>query len=262
MSGTHTCPTCEDEFDTDHGMKVHHVQSHGKSLAREERSCENCGEEFSVYKSKAERDRGRFCSRGCYDDFRCVDTECSWCEAEMTVERRRAEKYDRVWCSPECEAAWKSEYQVGENHHQYNQVELKCETCGDEFTRPPAHVSGQNSFCSPDCRADWMAENFVGEDHPCWTGGSPEYYGENWRQKRRKALKRDSYECRICGIGDEQHRDQLGQGLDVHHIQPIRTFDELEEANRLSNLVTLCRGCHSRWECIPIFPITGGEASA
>jgi len=42
----------------------------------------------------------------------------------------------------------------------------------------------------------------------------------------------------------------------------IWAVDELDEANRLSNLVTLCRGCHSRWEGIPLFPIPGGEASA
>jgi DEAD/DEAH box helicase domain-containing protein len=51
-------------------------------------------------------------------------------------------------------------------------------------------------------------------------------------------LRRDGYRCRACGTsGDES-------SLHVHHIQPFKTFESLEMANRPANLVTLCPACH------------------
>lgn len=52
MTKKHDCPSCDEDFDTEHGMKTHHSQTHGESIARVERECENCGEGFEVYKSK------------------------------------------------------------------------------------------------------------------------------------------------------------------------------------------------------------------
>lgn len=36
--------------------------------------------------------------------------------------------------------------------------------------------------------------------------------------------------------------------LDVHHIMKARDFDNDAERNAESNLVGLCRSCHSTWE--------------
>jgi DEAD/DEAH box helicase domain-containing protein len=74
--------------------------------------------------------------------------------------------------------------------------------------------------------------------------------GPNWDQQRKRARARDGYRCRHCGVGERE-----GRAHDVHHIQPFRTFgyargqnDYYLEANRLENLVTLCRSCHRRVE--------------
>ena len=90
-----------------------------------------------------------------------------------------------------------------------------------------------------------------GEEHPCWNGGStsPDY-GKNWRQVRRRARKRDAHTCQICG-----HEWSEGERkLDVHHITPVRLFDSPEDADKLDNLVTLCRTCHNKWEGVPLQP--------
>lgn len=100
-----------------------------------------------------------------------------------------------------------------------------------------------------------MAEAYAdgrlrGEGHPNWKGGIPDYYGENWPEQREKALERDDYECVICGRGEAD----LGQEPDVHHIIPIREFDNPAEANYLSNLVTLCKKHHLQvegWNLLP-----------
>jgi 5-methylcytosine-specific restriction endonuclease McrA len=73
-------------------------------------------------------------------------------------------------------------------------------------------------------------------------------YGRNWREMRRRALERDRYECQDCGVEYAVEKEQTGNGLHVHHICPIRAFDEPEQANFLVNLISLCEECHQKWE--------------
>jgi hypothetical protein len=75
--------------------------------------------------------------------------------------------------------------------------------------------------------------------------GDPLRYGPNWPQQRERALDRDDHECQDCGRTDAEHREQDSGGLHVHHVTKLREFEDTSEANRLSNLVTLCRSCHS-----------------
>lgn len=70
----------------------------------------------------------------------------------------------------------------------------------------------------------------------------PNDYGPNWPACRDQARARDGYRCQICGAAEQ------GQAHDVHHKIPFRAFGSYREANRLSNLVTLCRSCHRRAE--------------
>lgn len=97
-----------------------------------------------------------------------------------------------------------------------------------------------------------LSRERTGEDHPNWTGGYETYYGADWKQQRVKALKRDGDVCQRCGLTATEHREKTGKTLDVHHIRPSDAFDSHEEANRLDNLITLCRGCHIALEGLPI----------
>ena len=97
-----------------------------------------------------------------------------------------------------------------------------------------------------------------GEDHPLWNGGGRENYGSNWIEQRKRTLERDGYECRRCGITRSEHNEKYGMDLDVHHKQPIREYDTPEDANELSNLITLCRPCHTTVEKMaPLCPLMG-----
>jgi 5-methylcytosine-specific restriction endonuclease McrA len=60
--------------------------------------------------------------------------------------------------------------------------------------------------------------DIVGDKNPAWNGGYEPYYGPNWKEQRRKALKRDRNTCQECGATetDKEH--------DVHHIIPFRKF--------------------------------------
>lgn len=96
----------------------------------------------------------------------------------------------------------------------------------------------------------------TGENNPYWSPDSASgiNYGEGWPQQRKKALKRDNYTCRACGMTRDEHRSEYGLDISVHHIVPVRDFEKPEEAHSLENLVTACASCHKRYEGLPVFP--------
>lgn len=123
--------------------------------------------------------------------------------------------------------------------------------------------------CSQNTVCNWLAEfgietrprhHGTGEDHPRWKGGyEAPRYGPGWGEQRQKAIERDGCECVVCGLSETASQERYGQSLDVHHIRPLRAFDSTEAANRLNNLVTLCRACHRDWEGIPLRPEVVGD---
>lgn len=65
-----------------------------------------------------------------------------------------------------------------------------------------------------------------------------EYYDQYihsaaWRRKRRKALKRDGYQCQYCG--------KYNCRLEVHHLSYKNLGNE-----HLNDLITLCSTCHQK----------------
>ena len=62
---------------------------------------------------------------------------------------------------------------------------------------------------------------------------------EEWDNAKLEVLIRDNYKCVICGANDTQ--------LNVHHIEDASYHPE--KRYELSNLVTLCRGCHTDFHC-------------
>ncbi|WP_437412207.1 HNH endonuclease [Sinorhizobium meliloti] len=57
----------------------------------------------------------------------------------------------------------------------------------------------------------------------------------NWEETRRLVLERDGYQCVSCST------KLSSTGADVHHLLP-RSMGGSDE---LTNLVTLCDGCHA-----------------
>lgn len=95
---------------------------------------------------------------------------------------------------------------------------------------------------------DTREQHPVGEEHPQWRGGRFNY-GRGWSESKRQSVRsRDDWECQSCGISNEEHVDDRGNALHVHHIVPRRQFTDAERANRADNLVTLCHSCHAMWE--------------
>lgn len=79
---------------------------------------------------------------------------------------------------------------------------------------------------------------------------SPNDYGPDWQEQRAKTRERDGFRCAECGAAETRNRQH-----DVHHRVPFRVFNYIPGlnrndrlANRLENLVLLCRRCHYRLE--------------
>ncbi len=76
----------------------------------------------------------------------------------------------------------------------------------------------------------------------------PNDYGPDWPRLRDAVRARDNYRCQACGAPETERQHE------IHHKTPFRSFRaadgsvNLERANRLDNLVTLCPACHRRVE--------------
>jgi len=87
----------------------------------------------------------------------------------------------------------------------------------------------------------------------------PDHYGRNWEEQRHAALVRDRWRCQDCGLEQQDHVEQYGRSLHMHHIRPIRSFETPEDANFLENLITLCQDCHDKWEPMTQRDFAGGS---
>lgn len=88
-----------------------------------------------------------------------------------------------------------------------------------------------------------------GEENPMYEHGQGSHnYGMGWRRIAKQIRKRDNYECQECGKTQRETLELFDRKLDVHHIEPLSTFDSLEDANDPDNLKTVCRSCHRRIE--------------
>jgi hypothetical protein len=76
------------------------------------------------------------------------------------------------------------------------------------------------------------------------------YYGPNWYEVQQTVRENDG-ECQVCEKQNEEHINEHGCALHVHHLIPFRLFkptDDYEKPNSEENLVSVCYECHHRLE--------------
>lgn len=152
-----------------------------------------------------------------------TEVKCYTCGATFEIRDSRVEKAERHFCDMECKGEWDEVRFSGSNHPKYG-TEL------DESVR------------------NKISESLSGESNPMWEGGGHLNYNASWPEKREERLKKDNHRCQHCGLTREEHFEKYDVDLSVHHIVPLRTFDDGDKANRISNLVTLCMACHRKVE--------------
>lgn len=194
--------------------------------------CKNCGNEISrkKYDCPSRYKKKVFCSRECHKEFKRKSAEygtkdgdkknCSYCGVEFYSFRDEAK-----YCSRRCAY-----------DDRDGKEEIECDNCGSEFDEYKSRIlMNEHNFCSEKCSRNFFRQ----ENHYNWDGGRDRYRGKNWDKIREKILDRDNYKCQIC---------EAKKNLHIHHKIPFNDFDDEEEANKSSNLVTLCCSCHMKVE--------------
>lgn len=138
-----------------------------------------------------------------------------------------------LFCSNKC---------AGESRRTSSEV--ACTGCSKPVRRENHSLKRKvGVFCSQKCYWEARSRLLSGKNSPNWRGGSTmDYGGSNWKSQRRRALKRDGHQCRGCRATKQSH----GYRMDVHHIVSYHRYKDKKRANRLENLLTLCRPCHAK----------------
>ncbi|MEE6208682.1 HNH endonuclease signature motif containing protein [Salarchaeum sp. III] len=233
------CPACGKQLPTEQGVRQHHTKVHGDPLPN--RTCADCNRDFYDPKS-----RRTYCD-DCYSE--AGEKNGNYQNAKETAACERCgDTFDYypsekkgVYCSDCVENA---DGLLPENPAERERVVTECPACGSGNTVVPSRAANSRGvFCDSSCYGAWLSEHVVGETHHQWAGG-PIQYGRTWWRVRRRALRRDQYRCQRC----LRSEGQLPRRPDVHHIRPVREFENPSDAHRLDNVVALCRPCHRRVE--------------
>jgi len=218
--GEHSCPWngCDYTSNSELGIKQHHKRTHGISLTKITVECDTCEKEFTRQRSVEGESEGTFCSQ-----------DCKYQHLSETLSEKRQGKGNPQWSGK----------------HSTENVEVVCDSCGKThiITRWQKQRTERN-FCSRECYSKALSDDQSGDDNFNWRGGYEPYYGPNWHSQRRQTIERDNEQCQDCGKSRDEHYEMFGTDLEVHHKTPIRTFEDTQEANKLRNLITVCKSCH------------------
>jgi 5-methylcytosine-specific restriction endonuclease McrA/uncharacterized C2H2 Zn-finger protein len=231
------CPKCYQSFDSDRALSIHHSKKHGERLNEDEytEECPTCESSF-----KTSRGMKMHHSKVHGESLAGEPVECENCGKNKRVAKHKLSECERFFCNKECAGEWRSKNLCGEDHWSYKDTSEVCKYCGEEY-----HIkeSKESTFCSRECQTSWQSENWTGEDAPAWKGGYSDYYGYSWKTRRKDIQERDKNICQNCGYDSDET-------LDVHHVVPVRTFDDYNDAHFDENMYQLCKDCHLKLEKI------------
>jgi 5-methylcytosine-specific restriction endonuclease McrA len=198
----------------------------GFCLACRQRVCRTCGTAFTA----DPRRTAPYCSARCYFLGRWgepVDNRCRECGTAILADRTKR------FCSRACYDANKIGKPLIARRRRQSGV---CAWCGVTFERPASYFAGKTRvFCSMSCMGEYFSELHRGEYHPNWRGGVHVEYTGSWRPIRESVMRECGGMCERCG---------KREAIEVHHILPIRYFQNWKDAHVRSNLVAVCRRCH------------------
>ena len=64
-----------------------------------------------------------------------------------------------------------------------------------------------------------------------------------WRRRRMKVIRRDNYECVVCGQQGKKVLRNMINYIDVHH-ETYKYFQSKNPQNEIDHCITICRKCH------------------
>lgn len=163
-------------------------------------------------------------------------TTCTEC-GDIVIKVQEEHAKGNSFCDKSCEAEWQRNRTGQDSRRWTGGVEPRdCPSCGKTHTPEPD--SRYRETCSDECLSEYRSEIISGEGNPNWKGGYGEYYGSKWTSARDRIRLRDDNTCQVCGFTTDE------RFIPVHHIIPVRDFNEPNDAHYEENMAQICRACH------------------
>lgn len=121
-------------------------------------------------------------------------------------------------------------------------IDKECDLCGTDITIDRTKKSSKYHFCD-ECSKDKIPDG----KPESWDSDTVKY-GKKWKKMKTRVQKRDENTCQKCGKSEKQ----LNRKPAVHHIMPVRCFDDPDESHEMKNLVQVCTSCHMEVEGLPV----------
>lgn len=251
---TTDCPECEFTTDSEKGLKIHYSKVHGGEYPWDANSpytpttCEQCGEEYKAKRSRV--DRSRFCSVECRN--RWQESSAEWSEtiaghtkvSDDDLLHDLQEVGRRLGRAPTKQEIDRHSSHLGETYiNRFESLEVARRLAG----LPSTPKGGECQDCNLEFPTLRGLRIHVTRTHDR-QGSDGDHYLGAWETQREKRIQQDNEECVDCGLSREEHHQQYGEDLHVHHKKSYRSFDDPVAANAQSNLVTLCKSCHAARE--------------
>lgn len=130
----------------------------------------------------------------------------------------------------------------GQAHADNDKKPVACVWCGGWFVEAGENITS-NPTCSKPCNGALLSSRQSGENSPNWKGGKSKHRGKEWEILTLFIRTRDG-ECLRCG----RSKTESGRRRHVHHLIHRDEFEENENPDQPTNLVSLCFGCHQALE--------------
>lgn len=137
------------------------------------------------------------------------------------------------------------------HHEQYSKNQEPASKLIITFQRLDGYKKYQVSFASEVTEAVLVkaieAEE-IEDKGPRFEGGVQQYFGKRYERNpvnRLEAIRYHGLVCNVCGFNFEEVYGERGSGyIEVHHVEPISTYDGEQPVDPKTDLITVCSNCH------------------
>jgi len=199
-------------------------------------TCQECGKEFLIYKSKIQQGGGKYCSKECSYKAKSrlysgenspywverIIRKCRTCGKEIQINPSRAKENKGYYCSKSCYSQ--------DVDPAFQRISKNCQFCGKEFsTKPTTHRPKGANYCSRECFLNGAGKNFSGKN-------------------RIKNV------CPVCGKEFEsfpmrvKKSEILYCGRECYAIDQSRRFSGKDHPRYKEKIIRKCQNCGKEFE--------------